>query len=325
MIAMLWVNIHILFPIVFILIGFVLLEKIVQLHPGNRQKWVKEIYPLALAGAGSIIGSFINPYTWRIFPLFINISREKWVYQYVSEMQSPDFHEPLVLFFGIFLLAAIISLIYAPNKLKIYEILTFCFFAYLALDRVRNIPLFAISMSPVVMEGINSLRSRIRPFLSNRNFRNLGDKKRGFKSIPLNILLILILAITFTWSFFTAQNRYDYSYPEDLPEAATKYLLSEKPTGNLFNDFDSGGFLIFNLYPQYKVFIDGRTTVHGEKVLNEYYCIYSLEPNWQELLEKYEIKTILTSPKSALGQALRITPGWHLIYEDNISVIYRRI
>ena len=325
LIAVFWVNIHILFPIIFILISFVLVEKIVQLYLSNKHNKIKEIYPLALAGVGTVIGFFINPYTWRIFPLFITISQEKWVYQNVSEMQSPNFHEPFILLFGVFILVSILSLICIPKKLKIYEILIFCFFAFLSLDRTRNIPLFAISMSPLVIVGMNHLFSRINSLVHNRNYISTNTNKQAFKIIPLNILLIILLIATFFWILVPGQKRYNYPYFKDLPMAATNFLLSKKPTGNLFNDFDSGGFLIFNLYPQYKVFIDGRTTVHGEKVLNEYYYIYSLEPNWQELLEKYEIKTILTSPKSALGQALRITPGWHLIYEDNISVIYRRM
>jgi hypothetical protein len=51
------------------------------------------------------------------------------------------------------------------------------------------------------------------------------------------------------------------------------YLKTYKCNGNLFNDFDYGGYLIWKL-PEYKIFIDGRMQAWDNPQGKNYFDIY---------------------------------------------------
>ena len=323
LLALLWVNIHISFPVISILILFAAIEKIAQYYLHGQLDAKNQLYPLIYCGLLTLVCMFINPYIWRIFPLFLNLLREQWVYRYVSEMESPDFHLLTFIPFGIFLIAAISSIIYSDKKIKLYELLCFSFFAFLSLDRVRNIPFFVIVMSPLVMDGLSSLISNLAS-ISGRKKTEIDAKKFEFRSAPINLAISVLLIISFALIVTLFNGRFSHPDLDKYPAKAAQYLKNEKLAGKIFNDFNHGGYLIYELYPRYQVFIDGRTTVHGEEVLNDYRSISILESGWLELLGKYKINAVLISNDSILGQTLRITPGWQLIYADSSSVIYIR-
>src|SRR5690606_8838980 len=45
------------------------------------------------------------------------------------------------------------------------------------------------------------------------------------------------------------------------PKAMTEHFLKNNYSGNIINNYGVGGYLIYKLYPQGKVFIDGRTNI----------------------------------------------------------------
>ena len=97
-----------------------------------------------------------------------------------------------------------------------------------------------------------------------------------------------------------------------------------------------GRILIWELYPDYKVFIDGRGLI-GEvffqevKILQAYPKKFEGRPEWQDMLSAYNINFILTfSVDNFSGRlvplvyALFNDPQWHLVYMDNLSLIFVR-
>jgi len=75
------------------------------------------------------------------------------------------------------------------------------------------------------------------------------------------------------------------------PYKAVDFIVRHKIKANIFNDFNSGAYLIGRTYPNIKVFIDGRTEVYGASFFETYQKI------WQDgnakILHNSSVKTIL--------------------------------
>jgi hypothetical protein len=120
------------------------------------------------------------------------------------------------------------------------------------------------------------------------------------------------------------------------PEGAARFLKEHKLSGNMFNPYDWGGYLLWALYPEYKVFIDGRglnekAAFDGLKIMEAYPGRPGDLPEWRNLLAAYKINFIVTySVNTFSGQLLPLIYSllndteWNLVYMDNISLIFAR-
>ena len=60
--------------------------------------------------------------------------------------------------------------------------------------------------------------------------------------------------------------------PDEYPVDAAAFLKKNRISGNMFNPYAWGGYLIWALYPDHKVFIDGRgLTQESSFAGDEYY------------------------------------------------------
>jgi len=108
-------------------------------------------------------------------------------------------------------------------------------------------------------------------------------------------------------------------------------LRQQPEKGNIFNRYEWGGFLIWQL-PEYKVFVDGRMPAWEHPSGKSPYTIYletlQNQPGWEETLKEYNINWILISPGTFMDLLLQPNPkkfGWEEVYRDKISVIYKRV
>jgi len=62
----------------------------------------------------------------------------------------------------------------------------------------------------------------------------------------------------------------------------------------MFNFFDIGGFLDWQLYPQALTFIDGRT--YNQEVFMEHQVVTGAMPGWEKVLEKYGSTISFSNP-----------------------------
>ena len=102
--------------------------------------------------------------------------------------------------------------------------------------------------------------------------------------------------------------------PEEsaYPTGALEALRSGN--GVLLNEYDWGGYLIFNL-PDRPVFIDGRYFPYLGGVLDDYRALIGLRPRWRELLDKSDVSELLLEPQRPLAVALR-EDGWRVRSSD---------
>jgi len=111
-----------------------------------------------------------------------------------------------------------------------------------------------------------------------------------------------------------------------LPLEAVDFMRDHQLPGQMFNSYNWGGYLIWSLYPDEPVFVDGRTDLYAlnSRVLEDYARVHWIRPGWQEVLDAYPIGHVLTEHTGLLDMMLGQTPGWEVAYRDDVAVIYVR-
>jgi hypothetical protein len=100
------------------------------------------------------------------------------------------------------------------------------------------------------------------------------------------------------------------SRPNDAayPAGATDALRAG--SGVLLNEFDWGGWLIWNV-PERPVFVDGRYVPYLGGVLDDFREAIRLGPRWHDVLARYDVREVLLRPDRPLVVALR-EDGWRV-------------
>src|SRR5262249_47181649 len=83
-------------------------------------------------------------------------------------------------------------------------------------------------------------------------------------------------------------------------------------------------YLLYKLYPT-RVFIDGRSDMYGEKFCKDYGDIIAVRYNWEKLLARHNVDTILLSTTSALAGVLKESRNWRGVYADHLAIVFRPV
>lgn len=116
-----------------------------------------------------------------------------------------------------------------------------------------------------------------------------------------------------------------------LPVRAADFIEREHLTGPMF-DFEGGGYLIWRLWPEQKVFLDGRNEVYVGRPVNDYLSIVEQRPGWRSLVDqKYKInyfvmwyRTPVDLYANNITVSLMREEGFKLVYWDDTSIILVR-
>ncbi|MDD5566285.1 MAG: hypothetical protein PHG31_05300, partial [Candidatus Omnitrophica bacterium] len=133
------------------------------------------------------------------------------------------------------------------------------------------------------------------------------------------------------YDFTTRQFKSDLSgiNAQSYPERAADFLLTHGMKGNVFNDFDSGAYLIGRTYPHNRIFIDGRTELYGQAFFKKY--LDMLNGNtllFDRAAQGYHFDIVLMSlnnrPLPNILAYLYKDPRWQLVFFDGFGVIFVR-
>ncbi len=259
----------------------------------------------------SIFAILFNPTGFRIFTYPFQTLTDSAMQTYIHEWFSPDFHQLIWQPFA-FLILVLIGLGMIGNRpISITKILLTLVFGYGALRSLRNIPLFTIAVIPVLAEQLNNL-IKFKPDeqKQSRHFRYIA---------PIAIIAIAIILVL---GFIRVTNNQQRSEAETFPKDAVEWIVENEPKGNLFNSYNWGGYLIWKLYPEFPVYIDGRADLYGKEFVSRYTEIYFTKPGWEEKLNRDNVSIVLVESDSMLADALRQSSSWKKSFEDKISVIF---
>ena len=110
--------------------------------------------------------------------------------------------------------------------------------------------------------------------------------------------------------------------PDLVPSDAVAVMLEAGLSGNLFNFYGWGGFLLYTLHPQCRVFVDGRAVLFGPQVIEDFGKINNRRPTAPELLDRYRVD-MTVMPEEWFPPEAR--PGtWVPLFRNTSSAVYGR-
>jgi hypothetical protein len=115
------------------------------------------------------------------------------------------------------------------------------------------------------------------------------------------------------------------------PLGALTYLRRSPYHGNLMVHFGVGEFMLWSLYPRFKVSMDGRyeEVYSQEEFLRSHYC-YSKrdrQKNWDsfKVINDSQADFVLMVADLAINVRLVQSPQWKLLYNDTYFALYGRV
>jgi len=321
LIMLIWANVHGGFFLGFVILGAYFAGWAWEYWQGLASKETG-IY-LVTAGFWSFVVSFINPAGWNLWITSTGLIGKRFIIDNTSEYLSPNFH---IISTWPFLIMVILSILLlgTSNQLRKHEIFLFAGWTALSLYMARNIPLYAIVAAPyfgILIQPALDRSVRLRQL--NNVLSNMEVQLKGFVYPILTVLLV-------TYLFFSGVrmdplqmgNQHD---PAKFPVDAASWLKENPQSGNMFNEFTWGGYLLYRLWPGQTVFIDGTTDFFGDAFTREYSEVTSLDEGWHDTLVKYHVAWAIMPSDSELIKTLKNEYGWQVIYQDRTATIVRNI
>lgn len=322
----------------------------------SRKKETKLIYALPLimiiwnnlhggcvAGIGLIvmyiIGEFLNKkpikkYIYVLIPTVLVLVINPWGFSYLgflfkaTTMARKDVSEwwnifcPFLLFkymkFKIFALVLLLfeaGLLIRQFALKTFEIdktkiIVLVGTLFLAIQHAKLIPLAVISMACFLYDDFYTLFNFIT--------RNIFNKIAKVKDTIIYLLILI----------FSIVNISSIGFPhlmsgEAYPIESIEFIRLNELKGNLLIAFGQGSYASYKLYPNVKIFMDGRyEEVYYDEMMPLLRKFYLGQKNWDEVIKKFPPDIMVIEKFYPVYGLLQKDKNWTIAYNDKFFVVF---
>ncbi|MFH0731534.1 MAG: tetratricopeptide repeat protein [Candidatus Omnitrophota bacterium] len=338
---MVWTNLH-----GGSLMGIILILSYLIGEALQRMKREK-LNTLLRVAAAAILAGLINPngLTGALYPFLTltGINNSGWqevIMKYITELQPPlNIYNILKLqpypYYKLLIFLSLAGFVLNYKRLNPTHLIIYAIFLAFSFKANRNIIDFAILTAPITMLNFESAQSGDAFRFVRETLSKLFGK---LSPMVLELLLLLcLIAGMLSLTFIATSPRYcfrektvrsfglgdlDAKYPKD----AVRFILANNIKGNMFNAYEIGGYLIFRLTPERKVFIDGRTEVYGPKFYKGYVDLTSHPKEFDKVTKGFDINYIILSriyiDSDALLEYIYNNSDWRLVFFDEISCVF---
>jgi hypothetical protein len=316
-----WVNSHGGFAVGFILFGVYWLDDLVSQVVHEKVGLRRLNYRLTLIGLLMLLAVCLNPSGSVMLAYPFKTVSIGALGEYIQEWQSPNFHLRQAQPFIWLLILTIGAVGISRRRLALSDFLLVSGFTYMALMAWRNVALFAL-VAPI---ALTRYAAPVLEALGRRwSFHGASTAwPRGALAVlnwAMFILLVLAALLQAAKTLPTAAN--EEVFRENMPVGAVEYICKAMPPGRLFNSYNWGGYLLWEL-PEYPVFIDGRTDLYNDEIINQWLQVVRGERGWREALDRWGVRLVLLEPAMPVVSLLP-GQGWLLLYADETAVVYGR-
>ena len=284
-------------------------------NPDPQRRFAAPLRNLAVT-AGCAIIALANPNGARIYEFPLRTIGHGGMTSMIVEWTSPDFRSLSGALLGLTILALMWGLAQRRTPLRAAEVARIGVFLIGALLARRLGPFFALACAPILAVMISS---PVKEFLSSR-------RRSGLVYVLLAVLVIG--GGVFRAKDIGGRSAFDYvTTSEVFPSAACDFIMREKPPGPMFNELNYGSYLIWRLWPKYKVFVDNRNDIFFGGAFDDFAraAIAGGNSSWRSVFDKYGINLVVLAPNSLLADVLAETSDWMCIYSDGKTIIFARI
>lgn len=330
----LWVNLHGAFVTGGILVGIYLLGNMIVFalsSTTDKPAVLRKVSHLGILLFACGVASCINPNGWRLPWQVVRFLSSPVIVDFTREFASPNFQSGEIWGFLLQLLLLGIMFLKVRPRCSPAEILLIIVWGYFALVSVRNVPVFALVITPILAGHFNNYLRGVEATGLVKRYRRISANVTGLDQMAGGRALIVLTVAGVILLF--AKSHLMGGRPiirTDLPEhrfpvEAVEFLRRspQAVAGEMFNDYVWGGYLMLVL-PERKVFVDGRADFYGEELMRDFITVDNLRPGWEKVLDKYNVGWVIEPPDRPLCNLLALHPQWRLVYSNTVSLIYAR-
>ena len=312
LLIVLWANMHGSFLIGVLIAGVLAAEAFFAAATKSERK--KVFYEWGLFLSIVLFASLLTPHGFRgiIFPF--EVLNMKGTLSVIKEWQPPDFSRFNNVGLWLFFMSG--AVLFRGLRIPIFRIILILVLLQLTLTHIRSAELLGLIVPILVAHSISTQ-------WSDAPSKRSASAARSTATMNILSGLVAVGALLFLWTRDIAPA--SKISPEDALKAAQQAGVS----GNVLNDYDFGGFLIFNHIP---VFIDGRADMYGDAFLKRFVqasFIQALtggksESDFLKILSDYNISWSISQPAGVLAKSMDNSAGWKEIYRDDYAIVHIR-
>jgi hypothetical protein len=323
LLQLVWANLHIYFFLGFAIIGAFWVEALAT-QPQDK----KRVQLLSAIGALCLGAGALTPFglAGLLYPLgiFKNYGYSVLENQSVFTIIKQGLVYSNIVIFCItaviILLGFAVLVLRRPRTFLTAEVLLAIMVVLAGVTAVRNLALlgfFGVALLPLLTVRLKEVFfPRLR--LSGRWVWGLG------------CAVMLLTAFVNRTRLVVHSGNFGVGLPAGALSAAD-FMQSNAVRGPLFNNFDSGGYLIWSLYPKTKVFVDNRPEAYPAAFFTDTYIPMQLDESmWKKELEVNKFNTIFfsLSESTPWGQRFLVDrvqdPEWAPVFLDTSALIFLR-
>jgi hypothetical protein len=313
----LWANIHPGFAVGFIFLLIAIVGQgaafLTQRAPrppesGRRLLW--------LTGTllACVVASGVNPRGWAVLAYPFQTVSINFLQNYIQEWLTPDFHNLQAQLFLILFLLTWAVIAFSPRKLDAGDFFFLVIIGYMGFVAWRNTYLLSIVAPAILLRHADPILGKLLPGWDPDH--PVSRMQAVLHSGAAGILAVVVV-IHAALSLTPASIQKDVALR--LPVKAVQYLTTHPLPGRMFNSYNFGSYLLWNL-PDTPVFVDGRTDLYSDELLDQYLTVARVQPGWREVLADWDIRTVFVEATAPIREILA-SEGWTVVYADNQAVV----
>jgi hypothetical protein len=331
-----WTNLHGGFLVGVLMISVFGAAELLQvlLAAGNegRAAGLNRAGKYFLSALACLAASLLNPYTYHLHMHVWQYLRDPFQADHIMEFLSVSFHSPVAVFFETLLVGGVLAGAWYARRGSYTEPLLFLVWAHLALVAARHIPIFAIVAAPMVAAvadaGLRRLPAApLAAWLQQAAVRiNRLIRETSETDAIGRWHLVSLAGVALVAALLYAPNppkafRAEFD-PAHYPAGAVS-ALGRYPAARVFTYDQWGDYLIYRLYPQSRVFVDGRSDFYGDDFETKQLDVLNVNYGWEQTLARFGVDTVLMPPNSPLTGALKESCRWRVVYDDGVALLFR--
>jgi hypothetical protein len=276
LIQVLWVNLHLFFFLSWGVIGAMLIQQLLLKNKPTA------IFLGKLLGV-VFLASFVSPFGYKgvIEPLFIlhdfgyDLAENQTLFFMIERFGTLRYwHGLMAVVLG---LVSSAYLCWRYRWQQLFMVILLIFFSLAALLMNRFVPMLGLMLVGLGSGVMGELFSQ-KPVLE--------------KSLIPFLSVFLFLVFVSTRSYLSPLKA---SFGVGLSpgvESSAQFFRQHNLAGPIFNNYDIGGYLIHQLFPGQRVFVDNRPEAYSTEFFQKYITAQEDEVAWEQLDTEYGFETI---------------------------------
>jgi hypothetical protein len=313
-----WANLHgagLIFGL--ILIGLYVAGAVLE---RNRQSAIE----LAALWVVVLLASLINPAGLQLLTHTSGFLGSRFILDITTEYQSPNFHAANTWVFAILIALSLTMGWRGTQKLGWTNLVLLVSWTLFGLYTARNIPLYALVAINVLAPIADTWIREAPPALNRFVDRFEANARLASGWVWAVVVVVVLIALEVNGAKLDLWRKGNTFDANIFPIAAVDAIKNSPPDGNVFNDFNWGGYLLYRLWPEKKIFIDGFTDFYGEQLTREYLKIVDGTPGWEQVLDQHQVQWVIVPPSGSLADRLDHSAQWVLRYKDSTAGVWVR-